>query len=1063
MAIDSSEISAGHDEQPDIAPTSASSAIDLRDLSAVHEERMRLVNAAVAAINKWAGNKDEAIFAACLANDAPDVLSLIHDGVDVNIQSSEDGSTLLLISCICQNPSMAGLLLGCGASPIIQDKDGNSPLLTVCLNGNHDIYKLLMHNTHTSPAEMLNCYDADRKSPLLVAAQHGHLTIVTDILQRTLVHLNEVDNFGNSPLIAAVIGSHEEVVIKLLSIPGINVLQENDHGDSALLLATLRGNVALARALLYAGANKRCSNIDGITPIEVSLWNNDEVLFTLLMEDDGYATVIQSAWRMYKIRLLHGGKVDKQIAHARQSKWALEHYNAIVKIQTRIRMFNAKNLRQRYVLEAISDRVKVYAIMKIASVLLTRFRIFLHKFRERKAQSANNIKRSPVKAAPEDAAFVKVQTTRKRDETLSTPYMAENAPLITKLNQNGQKDSSILTPRAQKFAKVFTVSAALAFSNNRKEDLPEDFGTQGRLRPISDANMTLSAMINKGLPWEEISKKVASCPEEVAHLASSGEYPLQLALRLKASSSVVLGLLRTYPSAASAKNHMGNTSLHLFLSNIAEFDKKLTIFNALLSATEKSVSESNKDGEMPLHIAARYSDITCEDSDITNVAEHVIRALIDIHPQALQKSNFNGNLPLHICLQKNVSLNVFMLIFNEYPDAIHHISSDGRHPLRIALQNSCSLDVVRKVIELTGDNVSGAEGSGSALHIALKYKAAEEVLLDIIERNTETLKKVDNQGCLPLHLALKLVDTNPSITLKVIKSLLDHYDSAGGVPFRGLYPLQFALDRNMGVEIISALSACYPYHDELKTRATDAIMKASKSAIAPRSSEYVSISIDQLAASLPVSKVVISSQEERQARAALQTAQREERMLKIAQERAERQKEADQRRVKAKEEIAARLDEARNQRQEAMEIMQRKHVETEAKRLAYLKSLEAMQSSAVSAEVALQSENAINESMSKVSRWRKAVTASLEESKTDMVWRDSNQDTPQLNAESARPDAITSLQMWRKADKLIALTPSKSKRDESFTTPRNSSMELSPATVSRALSSILKGSDTDEE
>ena len=260
-------------------------------------------------------------------------LDLVHTVVD------ECGASALLLAALGGDVATARVLLGAGADPAVADKDGTTALLAACLTGCVEMYHLLTPDVSALGAGMLlNQVDKDGHSPLQVACKEGHVVIVSDILTRhgQHVNVNRSDIFGDTPLLVAAVQGHKAVVELLLAAPDIQPSLCNRFGDSPLLIATLRGDTKLARALVHNGCDKKEHNCDGLTAVEVAVWNNHEGIFQLLTEEDAFATTIQSVWRMYLTRRSIGRRVDQEITQGLQRLWSATHMQSIIKVQVRI-------------------------------------------------------------------------------------------------------------------------------------------------------------------------------------------------------------------------------------------------------------------------------------------------------------------------------------------------------------------------------------------------------------------------------------------------------------------------------------------------------------------------------------------------------------------------------------------------------------------------------------------------------------------------------------------------------------------------------------------------------
>lgn len=142
-------------------------------------------------------------------------------------------------------------------------------LVLACLEGHHTEVEWLLKNG-MSPNVTL----ASGISPLLVAAQNGHVKIVEALLEK-IKDKKDVDvvmpESGATPLIAAARNGHAKVVELLLSA-GANVLHENSVGDTAIMAAESKGHTEVVQIL--GGAEERRLFDDIVDDVEILDFNS---------------------------------------------------------------------------------------------------------------------------------------------------------------------------------------------------------------------------------------------------------------------------------------------------------------------------------------------------------------------------------------------------------------------------------------------------------------------------------------------------------------------------------------------------------------------------------------------------------------------------------------------------------------------------------------------------------------------------------------------------------------------------------------------------------------------
>jgi ankyrin repeat protein len=181
------------------------------------------------------------------------------------------------------------------------------------IRGGHveEVARLLDPDPH-----LLDARDrADARTPLVVAAVHGHVGVVSLLLERG-ADANASNYNKTTALQYAAIGGNEEVVSILLSrgadinrkgFYGFTALhlaswggklgvvrqlsqhtgahgldERNDEGCTALRAACFKGHVEVARYLLLAGADHTIAARDGVTPRQAAAGSGRPACLPLL-------------------------------------------------------------------------------------------------------------------------------------------------------------------------------------------------------------------------------------------------------------------------------------------------------------------------------------------------------------------------------------------------------------------------------------------------------------------------------------------------------------------------------------------------------------------------------------------------------------------------------------------------------------------------------------------------------------------------------------------------------------------------------------------------------------
>ena len=200
---------------------------------------------------------------------------------------------------------------GVAANPNSEDKYGWSPLAVAIMRGHESVVPHLARATE-SRAEW--CMD---QSPLMLAAEAGHIKIVQLLLDRRNVDADDDNSVGLTALQCAAMRGHAEVVRLLLSRPEVDINRVSFGGRDSLLYAFLARHKEVIHVLLERmdlrcpdlvkerllmraareddvltlrlmfethGADPNCKNSDGMTPLFIAANEGHESAVQQLLE-----------------------------------------------------------------------------------------------------------------------------------------------------------------------------------------------------------------------------------------------------------------------------------------------------------------------------------------------------------------------------------------------------------------------------------------------------------------------------------------------------------------------------------------------------------------------------------------------------------------------------------------------------------------------------------------------------------------------------------------------------------------------------------------------------------
>ena len=235
-----------------------------------------------------------ALMTAAHSNQVEAVKTLIRLGADVNLQSKNRSSALLL-ACKCEsiNTEIVDVLLSNGATCSPGGMSFISPLEAVIANDNVDIAKILLKGGATV------CY-----GDLYAACNKGNYAMVEALLQScSRENINKLPNDNNwwSPLMASSSRGDDDIV-ELLLRHGLDIDKESSDGKYALLVAIERGHVSTVELLLQKGAKVKKSIINAVDLIRMYIPSYSPEGICVLTESKALSIV--------KLLIDHGADVD---------------------------------------------------------------------------------------------------------------------------------------------------------------------------------------------------------------------------------------------------------------------------------------------------------------------------------------------------------------------------------------------------------------------------------------------------------------------------------------------------------------------------------------------------------------------------------------------------------------------------------------------------------------------------------------------------------------------------------------------------------------------------------
>jgi ankyrin repeat protein len=270
---------------------------------------------------------------------------------------------------------------------------------------------------------------------------------------------------------------------------------------------------------------------------------------------------------------------------------------------------------------------------------------------------------------------------------------------------------------------------------------------------------------------------------------------------MNADVNMIRSLVKAYPDQVSMKSKDGNLPIHL----AARYNVSVEVIKLLLSAYPEGILIKGEFGYLPIHIAARH-----------NARAEVIKLLLSAYPEGISVKDWYGYLPIHLAARNNASVEVINIMLSAYPEGISMKNMRNSYPpLHLAARYNASNEVVKLLLSAYPEGISVKDEDGYLPIHSAACNANVEVINILIAAYPEGLSIRNMVGNLPIHLA---VEHNASD--EVVKLLLSAYPK--GISMKnmrnGYLPLHLAVEHNASDEVVKLLLSAYPEGISMKDR-----------------------------------------------------------------------------------------------------------------------------------------------------------------------------------------------------------------------------------------------------
>ncbi len=249
----------------------------------------------------------EQLIRAAETSDIATVQRLLKEGADINGRDAL-GRTPVMAATHVNQVDTVRILIQAGADINIRDNRMDNPFLYAGAEGLLDILKLTVDAG--ADTKLTNRFGG---TALIPAAERGHVEIVYELLTRTDVDVNHVNNLGWTALLEAIILSnggvrHQQVVQLLvdygadINIPDKEGVTPLEHArargfkeielilntaqarDMQMIAAAGGGDIETVRQLLAKGGNVHAQDENGRTALIAAAYRNDLAIADVLIQ-----------------------------------------------------------------------------------------------------------------------------------------------------------------------------------------------------------------------------------------------------------------------------------------------------------------------------------------------------------------------------------------------------------------------------------------------------------------------------------------------------------------------------------------------------------------------------------------------------------------------------------------------------------------------------------------------------------------------------------------------------------------------------------------------------------
>lgn len=222
--------------------------------------------------------------------------------------------------------------------------------------------------------------------------------------------------------------------------------------------------------------------------------------------------------------------------------------------------------------------------------------------------------------------------------------------------------------------------------------------------------------------WSEVGKRCESHPHEASRIDCRGRTCLHVACTKNPPASVVTALIaassRYYEGILERDKH-GNTPLALAVA-CKRNCCSVTLIRRLLQCCPRAAAVSDHNGFLPLHTACRKD---------RNERQEIVERLLEAYPAGAARECNSGRTPLHCAIESGTAqVELVTLLAQACPESVL-MNGCGVNPLVLAIRKRCASEIILALIEANSDAITSRDRcNGFPLRRAVELSAPMVVL-----------------------------------------------------------------------------------------------------------------------------------------------------------------------------------------------------------------------------------------------------------------------------------------------------------------------------------------------